>query len=42
MPSHVFAISGWMPPWFQANELLPCGGMKMHGCVQFAAPVKKK
>jgi hypothetical protein len=19
MPSHVFAISGWMPPWFHAN-----------------------
>ena len=39
MPSQVVAISGWMPPWFQANVLVGgVVGTVMHGELQFAAP----
>ena len=41
MPSHVVAISGWMPPWFHAN-VGGVVGTVMHGVAEFGAAVKKK
>jgi hypothetical protein len=38
----VFAISGWMPPWFHANVWFDGGGTNTHGLEQFGAPAKKK
>ena len=42
-PSHVVAISGWIPPWFHANvEVGGVVGTVMHGVLQFGAPVNRK
>jgi len=42
MPSHVVAISGWMPPWFHANVFVGgVVGTVMQGESQFTAPVKR-